>query len=80
MTLNDVILILTTAPRLGAERDNPEGTCYIRISATLADQMAQTITDTFNAVADQARIIQHTLDTAIANEMIHRAGLTGPGK
>ena len=32
---------LQNAPRCGTDRDDPEGTCYIMISDTLATQMAQ---------------------------------------
>lgn len=39
MTLEEVIIILETAERRGAEIDRPEGTRYIQLSVTLLEQM-----------------------------------------
>jgi hypothetical protein len=40
MTIYDVIEVLEKADRMGTERDTPEGSCYIKISDTLANEMA----------------------------------------
>lgn len=41
MTLNDVVEILKTAPRMGAEKDEPKGTRFIQLSETLVEQIVQ---------------------------------------
>lgn len=38
--LETIITLLETAPRLGADVDEPEGARYIQISDTLAQSMA----------------------------------------
>jgi hypothetical protein len=38
--LDETIKLLETAPRLGADTDNPEGMRYIQISDKLANAMA----------------------------------------
>jgi len=76
MTLSDIVQILRTAPRISVYRDRPQGARCIQISDTVANEMVQTITETCQLIGDQARIIQHTADTAIANEMTHRAQLS----
>jgi hypothetical protein len=38
-----VVAALRTAPRIGAEKDQPEGARYIQISDTLAQKMADLI-------------------------------------
>lgn len=39
--LNEWIDFLENAPRMGAERDVPEGACYIQMSDTMAKKMAE---------------------------------------
>lgn len=39
MDLEDVIQALETAPRIGSQKDKPEGSRYIQISETLVKQM-----------------------------------------
>lgn len=75
MTLSDVVHILKTARRIGADINALEDLQYIAISATVADEMAQTITDVCQTVAKQALIIQHTADTEIAAMMLRRTKL-----
>ena len=41
MTLNDVVEILKTAPRMGAEKDEPEGTRFIQLSEALVDEIVR---------------------------------------
>jgi Fic family protein len=41
VNVNDITNILKTAPRTGAQKDDPEGARFITISETLAEQMAQ---------------------------------------
>ena len=43
MTLKDVINILENGERVGSERDEPEGSRYIKISDTLARKMAESL-------------------------------------
>lgn len=43
ISLDSILLILMAAPRLGADKDTPEGVRYIQISETLTDQMIKTI-------------------------------------
>jgi len=43
MALESLYLILSTAPRNGTDKDEPEGTRYIQLSATVADRMLKTI-------------------------------------
>lgn len=41
MNINDITQILKNAPRMGAEKDEPEGTRFIQISDSLANKIAQ---------------------------------------
>ncbi|MBI2758776.1 MAG: hypothetical protein HYX49_08870 [Chloroflexi bacterium] len=41
MNISDVAQILRNAPRMGAEKDEPEGTRFIQISDSLAEKIAQ---------------------------------------
>ena len=43
MKLTDVAAVLRDAPRVGADKDEPEGTRSIEISDTLANQMAASL-------------------------------------
>lgn len=47
MSKDDVLLIIkdmfTNAPRIGQEKDEPEGTRYIQISDTLANDLSDKI-------------------------------------
>lgn len=43
MTINDVITVLRSHERQGAERDVPEGSRIVVLSDTLAKQMADTL-------------------------------------
>jgi len=45
IALDSILLILMAAHRIGAATDTPEGSRYILISETLADQMIKTIED-----------------------------------
>lgn len=38
--INELIDLFENAPRMGNERDEPEGACYIQISDTLAKILA----------------------------------------
>lgn len=49
-SIQDVINVLENAPRMGAEKDIPEGTRYIQVSATLADLMVAVLKDKSSAV------------------------------
>lgn len=46
MTKTEVAEILRTSPRIGTREDKPEGTRYIVLSDTLANQMADALVDT----------------------------------
>ena len=39
MNINDIIAILKSAQRIGADKDEPEGTRYIMLSDTLASKI-----------------------------------------
>ena len=84
MTISDVIQALRTAPRFGADTDQPEGSRYIQISDTFANEMAQSIEDTWLLTGKEVRLLQLNIETAIAHEfaqeMIRRASLHRPGK
>jgi hypothetical protein len=43
LSLESLYLILSTATRIGTEKDVPEGSRYIQISETLANRMLATI-------------------------------------
>lgn len=43
LALESIYLILSAAPRIGADKDEPEGARYIQISDTLASRMLRTI-------------------------------------
>lgn len=43
LALESIYLILHEAPRIGADKDEPEGARYIQISDTLANKMLKTI-------------------------------------
>ena len=45
LTLEDIISGLNSAPREGAAKDRPEGSRYIRISDTLANEIAESLVD-----------------------------------
>ena len=40
---SDVALMLDAAPRIGNDTDEPEGTCYIQISDTLAKELSKAL-------------------------------------
>lgn len=41
MDMKDVVQVLKTAPRMGAEKDEPEGSRFIQLSETLVDKIVQ---------------------------------------
>jgi hypothetical protein len=41
MNINDITEILKTTPRMGAEKDEPEGTRFIKISDSLANKIVR---------------------------------------
>ena len=43
MTPENIVEILKKAPRMGNSKDEPEGSRYIKISDTLANQMVDTL-------------------------------------
>lgn len=43
LTVEDILRVLESAPRLGGESDIPEGTRFIQLSATLAEVLAKSI-------------------------------------
>ena len=57
-TLKQIASMLDNAPRMGRNIDDPEGTCYIIMSHTLAKEISETLKDKsyeFEAVLDEHR-------------------------
>lgn len=43
LTVAEIVKVLESAPRMGLERDLPEGNRYIQLSDTLARKIAQVL-------------------------------------